>query len=356
MSQTIEPGSSPGLLPSDVTKCDPDLRVTVICFDSDTLTEVEMPLADVQPPDATDTRVTWVRFLQMPDPDSLAFFGGLWGLHPLDLEDVLNLGQRPKSDFREDFAFTVLQAPHANEDGTLGHRQVNLFYGPNYVISIVADGPALFDRVLGRLHTAGSASRIRSNGAAYLYYALLDATIDHGFPAVAALRDFVETLESQIVDAPDSDALDALHRARRDITTLRRFQRPACEAVERLIRHEESPLPDSLRSFLKDCYDHQMQVMGAVDALREDTLSMQELYLSLQGHRLNDVMKVLTIISTIFIPMSFLTGLYGMNFDADVSPWNMPELDSRFGYPLLLCALALIAVSMLVFFRRRRWI
>jgi len=356
MIQVNEPGSSPGLLPSDATKCDSDLRVAVICFDGETLTEVEMPLADVQPPDTQDTRVTWVRFLQMPDADSLAHFGGRWGLHPLDLEDVVNPGQRPKSDFRDNFAYTVLQAPQATEDNTLGHRQVNLFYGPNYVISIVEDGPKLFDRVLGRLHTAGPASRIRSSGAAYLYYALLDATIDHGFPAVAGLRDVVEALESQILEEPDSDALDALHRTRRDITTLRRFQRPACEAVERLIRHEESPMPESLRSFLRDCFDHQSQVMGAVDALREDTLSMQELYLSLQGHRLNDVMKVLTIISTIFIPMSFLTGLYGMNFDADSSPWNMPELDAPFGYPLLLCALAVIAISMLLFFRRRRWI
>jgi magnesium transporter len=351
------PGTAPGLLLKDASaEQSSELRVMVFSFDTEQLTETEMRVADVQPPARDDTKVTWVRFLKMPEPQVLAGFGARWGLSPLYLEDVLNLGQRPKTEFRESEAFAVLQSPRRDEDGYLDSRQVSLFFGPNYVISIPEEGPPMFPEVADRRRQGGPSSRIRTLGAPYLFCALLDAAVDHAFPVIDEIDRRAEEMEYQLLTAPDDVSLDVLYQLRQDLTTLRRFQRPAVEALQRLIKHEASPLPETVESFLRDTHDHQAQLVDSIDALRESSISLKELFLAHQGHRLNDVMKVLTIISTIFIPMSFLTGLYGMNFNTEISPWNLPELNTRFGYPVLLVVLCLIVTAMVVFFRRRRWI
>lgn len=351
------PGTSPGLLLTDAAaERQSDLTVVVFSFDSDQLTETEMRVADVQPPSPDESRVMWVRFLQMPEAQVLAGFGARWGLSPLYLEDVINVGQRPKAEFDGDQVFAVLQSPCRDGDGCLSSRQVAVFLGPNFVVSIPEDGPQLFPEVADRLRKGTPSSRIRTLGAPYLFYALLDAAVDHAFPVLDELDGQAEELESEMLTAPDEASLDALYRLRRDLTALRRFQRPAVDALQHLIRHDESPLPEAIQVFLRDTHDHQAQLMDAIEALRESSISLKEMYMGHQGHRLNDVMKVLTIISTIFIPMSFLTGLYGMNFNTEISPWNLPELNARFGYPVLLGVLGLIVVAMLVFFRRRRWI
>ena len=353
----VTPGSAPGLRPENFEHVGPtDEIVTVIAYDPRQLTETEMPLHDVQRPEPTDARVVWIRFQRMPEPAALARFGERWGLDPMDLEDVINRGQRPKTEFRDEEVFAILQSPTIVDDEPVANRQVNLVCGPNFVISIVDDGPPLYDPVLARITNGSSTSRIRSLGAAYLFYALLDATVDYSFPALDNLQQSAEDLEAELLEDAHSVSLDALHGLRRDLTVLRRFLRPTGDALRRLVKHEDSPIEEEVAEYLRDTIDHQAQLDDALEAMREDAMSLQELYLSLQGHRLNDVMKVLTIISTIFIPMSFLTGLYGMNFDPDASPWNMPELDADYGYPTLLFVLTGMAIGMLVFFRRKRWI
>lgn len=355
--ENVKPGSAPGLRPEHFEHVGPtDETVTVIAYDPLQLTETVMSLHDVQPPEPADERVVWVRFQEMPEPAALARFGERWGLDPLDLEDVVSRGQRPKTEFREDTVFSILQTPTIDEQEPVTSRQVNLFCGSNFVISLLDDGPPLFDPVLARIRGGSSTSRIRSLGASYLFYALLDATVDYSFPVLDHLEQTAEALEAELLEDAHTVSLDALHGLRRDLTVLRRFQRPTGDALRRLVKHEDTPIGEEVAEYMRDTIDHQAQLDDALDAMREDAMSLQELYLSLQGHRLNDVMKVLTIISTIFIPMSFLTGLYGMNFDPDASPWNMPELDSDYGYPALLFVLAGIAVAMLIFFRRKRWI
>jgi magnesium transporter len=349
-----KPGASPGLLVETDEKPPSELKVLVVSYDHEQLTETEMPLSDVPAPDPSDKRITWIRFPSMPDAVSLAHFGERWGLHPLDLEDVINVGQRPKTEVREDSTFTILQVPGLT-DGSLHVRQVSLFLGPNYVISIREDGPPLFDTILKRLHSGTRGGRIRANGADYLFYALLDATVDYGLPITEEVGRTIEDLEESLLEGLAPASLDALHRLRRDLTTLRRSQLPAREALVRLLREEDSPVAKKVRGYMRDVLDHQMQVIDSVEVLRENAISLQELYLSMQGHRLNDVMKVLTIIATIFIPLSFFTGLYGMNFNSEISPWNMPELNTRFGYPVLLLLLAGVAGGMVVFFRRKGW-
>lgn len=350
-----KPGSSPGLTVISAEGPIPEFPVQVISYDKDQLTDAEVSLADLPPPDPGDGRVTWVRFPTMPDPTSLAHFGERWGLHALDLEDVINVGQRPKTETRENRAFTILQVPALDEDGTIRLRQVSLFLGPNFVISIREEGPPLFDRVVERLRTGGRGGRIRSSGPDYLFYSLLDATVDHGFPVAEALSELIEDLENGLLEGPETVSLDTLHLLRRDLTALRRSQWPARDALNALLNEEHSPLGKKTRGYMRDCLDHQMHVNESIEVLKENVIGLQELYLSVQGHRLNDVMKVLTIIATIFIPLSFFTGLYGMNFNTDISPWNMPELNTRFGYPVLLMLLAGVAGGMVVFFKRKGW-
>ncbi len=351
------PGSAPGLLATHFDEAEVShTTVSVIAYDAHQMTETEMPLADVRRPAPEEGRVVWVRFMQMPEPAELAFFGQRWGLDPLDLEDVIHVGQRPKTEFRDGSALAILQTPFVSEQGEIDNRQVNLFCGPDFVLSILEDGPPLYDPVMARLRNGTPSSRIRNFGATYLFYALLDATIDYSFPVLDTLQERAETLEGDLFEDADSASLDTLHGLRRDLTVLRRFQRPTGDALMRLAKHEDSPVVEAVQPYMQDVIDHQVQLNDALEAMREDALSLQELYLSLQGHRLNDVMKVLTIISTIFIPMSFLTGLYGMNFDPSASAWNMPELDEPYAYPALLLTLFAIAIGMLVFFRRRRWI
>jgi magnesium transporter len=355
--RNIQPGAAPGLLPTpDGPRAAADVTGVVYAYDAEQLTETRMQLCDVPPPGPDDKRTTWVRFTEVPPPPALAEFGSRWGLNPLFLEDTVNVGQRPKTEFSEDEVFAVLQMPQRDQYGDVAGRQVSLFYGPNYVVSVPEGGSPLFEGVTGRLRGGLATSRIRTLGASYLFYCLLDELVDHCFPLLDELDHQADELESSLLTDPEAVSLDTLYQLRRDITTLRRIQRPAGDAIQRLIRHDSTPMSPKVRAFLRDTYDHQASFIEAIEALRENTISLKELYLAHQGNRLNDVMKVLTIISTIFIPMSFITGLYGMNFDSSASRWNMPELGHAYGYPVVLVMLLLIAISMLVFFRRRGWL
>jgi magnesium transporter len=352
----IKPGAARGLTPHATEAPQADFPVNVITFDKDQLTETRMSLNDVAAPDPGDPRVSWVRVMSMPDAPSLAHFGARWGLDPLDLEDVIDLGRRAKTEIRGNSAFTLLQIPALDESNSMELRQVSLFLGPNYVISIVQGGDPVFDLVAARVRTGGVTGRIRSSGAEYLFNALVTATVDHGHPVIDALGRVVDGLEESLLEGESQDSLDPIHGLRRELNVLRRSQWPAREAIEKLIRSEDSPLSKRARTLLRDSLDAQVQINEQIEGLKEDVMGLQDLHLSLQGHRLNEVMRVLTIIATIFIPLSFFTGLYGMNFDPDASPWNMPELDSRYGYPALLAFLALLVIGMIVYFRRRKWL
>jgi magnesium transporter len=355
-TKKVRPGAARGLTASSTEAHQADFPVSVITFDKEQLTEVDMSLHDIPAPDPDDSRVTWVRIMSTPDTASLAHFGARWGLDPLDLEDVIDLGRRPKTETRGDTAFTLLQIPGIDEKSSIELRQVSLFLGANYVVSIVQGGDPVFDLVAARLRSGGVTGRIRSSGAEYLYYALITATVDHCYPVIDALGPVVDELEESLLKGEQQDSMDPIHGLRRELNTLRRSQWPARETIEKLIRSEDSPLSKKARTLLRDTLDSQVQINEQIEGLKEDVMGLQDLHLSLQGHRLNEVMRVLTIIATIFIPLSFFTGLYGMNFDPDASPWNMPELDARYGYPALIGFLALVVIGMITYFRRRKWL
>jgi len=289
-----------------------------------------------------------------PDIGTLRSLGEAYDLHPLAIEDVANLGQRPKMEAFEKQLFVILNWPRTQESG-VEPTQVSLFLGASYVVSFVAGSDDPFGPVRDRIR-AEPAGRIRARGAHFLFYALIDLVIDEGFPALDRLSTDLETLEEEILENPSPSCLQSIHAAKRTLIVLRKSLWPQREVVNALLREEHELIDVATRLYLRDCYDHAVQVLDLIESYREMASSLQDLYLTGISNRMNEIMKVLTIMSSIFIPLSFLAGLYGMNFDSEISPWNMPELHARYGYPLFLLVLLGIGGTMLWLFRRRGWL
>jgi len=298
--------------------------------------------------------VTWVHVQGAPDLETLRALGAAYKLHPLALEDVANLGQRPKTEAFEEQLFVILNWPRADE-GSVEPVQISFFLGASYVISFCAGKDDPFEPIRDRIRSEPP-GRIRERGAHFLFYALMDLVIDEGFPALDALSSRLEVLEEEIIENPDSDCLDKIHRVKRTLIVLRKSLWPQREVVNALLREEHPLIDAATRPYFRDCYDHAVQVIDLIESYREMASSLQDLYMSGISNRMNEVMKVLTIMASIFIPLSFLAGVYGMNFDREASQWNMPELGAYYGYPIFIGVLITIGVSMLVLFRRRRWL
>ena len=301
-----------------------------------------------------EDKVDWLHFDATPDPAALRWLQQHLGLDPLALEDVHNGNQRTKLERFDGHSFVVLSVP-VLQDGHVVLEQFSLFLGPHWVISIWPGPGGIVEPVRERLKSGGT-GRIRKRPADYLLYTLIDAAVDSAFPVLDALREEIETLEETMLEGPSEDALPQVRLARRNIITLRRLDLPGREMLGHLVRAEDSPLSSQTRRYVRDVLDHHMRIADMIESLSEIARSMHELYLASLSHRMNDVMKLLTMIATIFIPLTFITGIYGMNFDPGASPWNMPELEARFGYPALLLVLALVAGLMVWVFRRRDWL
>jgi len=297
--------------------------------------------------------VDWVHFQAPPDPAALHWLHERLGLDPLALEDVHNGYQRTKLELYDQHSFMVVSVP-VLQDSELSLEQFSLFLGPHWLITFWNGDAALVEPIRLRLQNT-SRGRIRKRGADYLFYCLVDAAVDASFPILERLRDRIEALEEDLLQKPDEDSIAAIHELRRKLALMRRLVLPGQEALGHLLRSDDSPLSAATRRYIRDVLDHHTRIGETVDNLTEVTRSLHELYLMSVSHRMNDVMKLLTIIATIFIPLTFIAGIYGMNFDPDVSPWNMPELRSRFGYPLVMLLFAAIGLGMAWMFRRRGW-
>jgi magnesium transporter len=278
--------------------------------------------------------------------------GRMLELHSLALEDVLTLGQRPKTEDYENTVFCIVQHLAYGPAG-LASTQVSLFLGDDYVLTFQPAGPDLLAPVRDRI--SKGRTRLRQKGACYLAYALIDLVVDAAFPALEALGARLDVIEEGILESPDRGDIENLQRARRELLVLRQVLWPQREVVGRLSREDHDLLPDDVRIYFRDCYDHAVQALEVSENFREMASGLLDIYLTSLSHRLNDVIKVLTIISTVFMPLSFLAGVYGMNFDTS-HPLNMPELGWRYGY-LMFWAVAVGGISvMLLMFRRRGWL
>lgn len=350
------PGTAPGTLaveppPEGAPPVVPP-RLSMIQFDRTAIRErTDVAAADCPSP-GNVTGVLWLHVQGVPTPELLERLGATYGLHPLALEDVLTQGQRTKFEIYGDQYFVVLNRPHRTSEGELTVEQVNFFLVGNCVITIDVGPSDRFEPIRARLRGKRT---LRERGADYLFYSLLDVIVDEAFPLLEDLGERLENLESAVLDQPTKELRNQIHYVKRELVLLRRAWWPQRDVINTLIRDGDELLAETTRLYLRDCYDHSIRVIDFVETYREMTSSLLDTYLSSVSQRMNDIMKVLTIIATIFMPLTFIVGIYGMNFDT-ASPWNLPELHWRYGYFYALGVMLVIALAMIVYFRRKRWL
>jgi magnesium transporter len=406
-------GSSPGQL-----RAHPDAeptRIRVMAYGHDSLVEKQLESPDEIADFLGRHPVTWVDVDGFADTAVLAAIGEIFKLHPLALEDVVNTHQRAKAEEYPGELFIVAHMVHltppeesATDEGAaaaagagaaaagaapsagaagaaaaqaprLGARggvdgtktaatprdwnhrgrlatfeQVSMFLGDNYVLTFQERVGDCFDPVRERIR-AGRV-RIRGGGAEYLTYALLDALTDSAFPLLERIDDALADLEDQVMESPGKATAHAVQAIKRDILSMLRIAWPHREAMDKLHRRDSDFLSDATKLYMRDCYDHSVQIIDLLQNYREIASSLMDLYHSSLGNRLNDIMKFLTVFATLFIPLTFIAGIYGMNFNPEASRWNMPELNWAYGYPMVWGVMLVVAMGMLLYFWRRGWI
>lgn len=350
MTRAAPPGSVPGTLVAHPDAVAP--KIDVIRYGPEDIEELPAAPAEELRAGVGTHPVTWVNVSGLGDHDLLRSYGKAFGLHRLSLADVVNVHQRPKAEIYEGYMFIVTRMPRGGS-GT-ETEQITLVLGENFVLTFQERAGDCFEPVRKRLRR--KRGRIRDAGADYLAYTLLDAVIDGFYPVLEACGERLAALEDEIIAAPGRDAVTDVHHLKHDLLMLRRAIWPQREMINSLLRDESELVSATTRIYLRDCYDHAVQLMDVVETYREIASALVDVYLSSVSARMNEIMKVLTIIATIFIPLSFIASLYGMNFDTKASPWNMPELGWRYGYVFSLALMVAVAGGLLYYFRRRGWL
>ncbi|MCX8048051.1 MAG: magnesium/cobalt transporter CorA [Methylohalobius sp.] len=290
--------------------------------------------------------ITWVRVQGRPSAEWMRRYGPCLKLHQLAQEDILNGGQRPKLEPYDGQLFLVLNVPR-EEDGWIRHQQLYLFRHQSLLVSFFEGDADPFASLIERLKE--SRARLKRLGLDYLLYALVDTAIDHSFPVLESLGEKIERLEEFLVEHPERQVLEQIYALKRELILLHRALWSHREVLGKLLRNEGDWFDEGILVYLRDCYDHAFQILGLLRSYREMTAGLLEIYLSGAQVRLNEAMRVLTVIATIFMPITFVVGVYGMNFR------YMPELEWRYGYPAALVLCALIVLVMMAWFRRRGW-
>lgn len=295
----------------------------------------------------------WIDVSGLRDSTLIQQIGEKFGIHSLTLEDIATTSQRAKVEDYDDYLYIVCRSADLTKEG-LDIEQMSLIVSKNVIISFQERPGDCFDGVRARLRSGKG--RMRISGTDYLAYALLDSVVDSYFPVVEKLGDELDDLEDKLLLNPNESDIATVHSIKRDLLVLRRAIWPHREALSALARDESSLIQQETKTFIRDAYDHVVQIIDVVETYRELCSDLRDLYLSSVSNRMNEVMKVLTIIATLFIPLTFVVGVYGMNFDTSASKWNMPELRSPYGYPLTMAAMAISTILMIVWFYRLGWI
>lgn len=363
------PGAPPGTVLGDPLA--KHSRIQVFSFGPEEL--VETPVADLRELRSLIGRrpVTWINVDGLADASVIQTIGDLYGLHPLALEDVVHVHQRAKVEDYEQQLFIVARmfryraARDAVNGAAAGNgaappmvlesEQFSLFLGKGFVITFQEDAlEDCFDPVRARLRQ--NLGRLRQMEADYLAYSLLDAVTDSYFPVLEAYSAELDVMDDQIAESLRPESLHRIHEIRRDLLTLRRSAWPLREAYQNLLRETHTLITPHTRVYLRDCYDHTVQIIDVLEMYRELCADLREFYFSTVSQKTSDIMKVLTIIATLFIPLSFVAGVYGMNFDPSVSRWNMPELTWTYGYPFAWAVMGVVAGGLLYYIWRKGWL
>jgi len=325
------------------------VTIGVIDYDTGTVNAfVAESLGAIWPLRDTPT-TTWIDIDGVHDVVLLDQVGKHFGIHPLILEDITTIGQRPKAEVFDDYLFIVLDMHTMDaQSGVMQSEQVSLLVGPRWVISFKENPGDVFDPIRTRLRE--HMGRICSQGSDYLAYTMLDIIVDHYFLVLEAFSDQVETLEEEVL-VGDLDVVQGKANVlRRELIQLRRTVWPIRDLISQLERSESSLLSNDIRPYLRDVYDHIVQIIDIVESTRDVLGGLMDLYMTSLSNRMNEIMKFLTVIGTIFIPLTFIAGVYGMNFA------NMPELQSPYGYPAVWIVMILIAIGLIFYFKKRKWL
>ncbi len=342
-------GLPPGTLIHIGEKKTETVRITVFEYGPDGAADRTVKSAKdcVIPKDGNAIR--WINVDGLHDVQWMETLGASFDIHPLILEDILNTGQRPKLEEAPGYLFLVLRMLRFEEAaGSIQSEQVSMILGPNYVLSFQEAPGDVFDAVRDRIRTGRG--RIRNMGTDYLVYALMDAVVDGYFGILEKLGERVEVLEQEVIGMPDEKTLQKIYALKRALIYLRKSVWPLREVVGGLVRSESERITDATSPYFRDVYDHTIQVIDTVETLRDMVSGLLDIYLSSISNRMNSVMKVLTIIATIFIPLTFIAGVYGMNFE-----W-MPELSWKWAYPAVWGVMGAVFVGMLIYFKKKKWL
>lgn len=323
--------------------------ITLMEYDSDHFKEEVIKTIGPAFPLKDAPAVTWINIDGLHEVHLMDAIGKRFRIHPLTLEDILSTWQRPKIEEFDSYLFLVLQMlGHDPTSGKVKSEQVSFILGDNFLISFQESKGDVFDSVRERIRQAKG--RIRTMGADYLCYALLDAVVDNYFLVLERFGGAIESLESRIGSKPNPSFIAELHGLKREMIFLRKQIWPLRDVLGKLTKNDILRISEQTNLFLRDVHDHAIQIIDGLETMRDLVSGMFEIYLSTQSNHLNEVMKVLTMISTLFIPLSFVAGVYGMNFKF------MPELEWRWGYPLFWTVIGLVASGMFFYFRRKKWL
>jgi magnesium transporter len=343
-------GLSPGSLVHIGDRLTEKTKITVLDYDEANIKEKEISTVSECEQFKNTSTVKWIHINGIHDVQALEELGTVFGLHPLTLEDILNSDQRPKMEDFCDYVYIVLKAFHSDnaQANEIHSEQISIILGPTFVISFQEKETDIFKPVRDRIR-AGK-GRLRKSGADYLAYALIDSVVDNYFTILEQVGERIELLEESLVKNPTTEILQAIQHLKREMIFLRKTVWPLREAISSLERTGCQLVQESTDVYLKDIYDHTIQVIDTIETFRDMLSGILDIYLSSISNRMNEIMKVLTIIATVFMPLTFLAGVYGMNFK------YMPELEWTWGYFFIWGIMLAVAISMLIYFRRKKWL
>jgi magnesium transporter len=346
-------GTSPGSLIFTGHKKVDKTKIVVFDYNADSYSEREIKDINELTEFKDSNKVSWLNITGLDDIKTIEKIGQVFKLHPLVLEDILYVQHAAKLDNYDDYLFMIVKMIDLSPVQKLNIEQVSFILGKNYLITFQEDEEDVFDIIRGRIRE--NIGRIRKSGPDYLMYRLVDSIVDSYFFLLENLDKRIDKLEDKIIEAPAKVSVSSLHVIRKEISRLKRAVFPLQDIIHALDKEEETFLRKGTYLFLRDLSDHLKHFISALDNDRETINALMELYLSNAGHRMNEIIKFLTILSTIFMPLTFIVGIYGMNFKTEASWLNMPELSWKYGYPAVMLFMLLIAAGMFYYFKKKKW-
>ncbi|AIE76245.1 magnesium/cobalt transporter CorA [Synechocystis sp. PCC 6714] len=347
------PESIPGTL--NLSPNAPPPKITLIDYNQNQATKIELknPLNCGAYVDTES--VSWINIDGLGNKATWQQLSEVFQLHPVALEDIVNVPQRPKVvEYEEHLIFISRMITLDKLSQSFISEQISFILGKHYLLTIQEEPKYdCLSSVRNRIRSKKGI--IRQKNVDYLFYALIDAIIDGFFPVMKVYGELVQSLQSEVISQPTNRSLAKIHQLQQDLLIMRRAIWPQRDAINSLLRDGSDLISDEVRVFLRDCYDHTIQILDMIETYRDLASNLTDIYLSSVSNRMNEIMKTLTVISSIFIPLTFIAGIYGMNFNPDKSPWNMPELNWYWGYPVILIIMLTVGVIMLLFFWRKGW-